>query len=464
MPETLRGRRGLLCQARGAARPLAPTGHPREQAVYNESLLPPVLRCLVPLRTARGFLVRFESGHDHHDSCFLVHADPRSAPTSGGGSAAAQPSPAPLDRQAVGLVATGGLLSAAVFGANRYLSGWNRPEITTQLTHTVSRGDLVVTVTEDGNLESAKNVDIKCQVAGGSSILSIVDDGSTVKQGDKLVQLDSSTLEEQINQQKIAFEKARTLKIQAEKNFAVAQLAVKEYLEGTFKQSLQDAESAITIAQENLKSAQNSLEYSERMFRKGYVSSLELEGQRFSVQRAQLELDSAHTAREVLVNFTKAKTLQDLESQRDTADAQVKSENAAYDLEEIRLKRLENQLAGTIISAPQDGMVVYANEPAVDLASNSRRSKRAPPFANGRPSCDCPICRKCRSKSTCMNPRSKTSGPACEPAFAFWIVSGPAASRPWPTNRNPPASSRPTSRNTLRSCGSMVSPRGCGRA
>ena len=149
-------------------------------------------------------------------------------------------------------------------------------------------------------------------------------------------------------------------KIQAEKNFAVAQLAVKEYLEGTFKQSLQDADSAITIAQENLKSAQNSLEYSERMFRKGYVSSLELESQRFSVQHAQLELDSANR-RDVLVNFTKAKTLQDLES-REHGRRAGESENAAL-LEEIRLKRLENQLAGTIITAPQDGMVVYANEP-----------------------------------------------------------------------------------------------------
>jgi RND family efflux transporter MFP subunit len=260
------------------------------------------------------------------------------------------------------LVVLVGLLAAAVWGSGQYLSRLTSQSRKVMLTHVVSRGELLVTVTEDGNLESASNVDIKCQVAGGSSILWIVRDGSQVKAGDKLVELDSSTLEETINQQRIAYEKARSTKIQAEKTFEVAKLAVREYLEGTYKKALQDAETLITISLENLRSAQNSLEHAERMFRKGYVSNLELEGQRFAVERAQLELDSARTAKDVLTDFTKVKTLQDLESQRDTAEATMKSELAAFDLEESRLKRLESQLAQCTITAPADGMVVYANE------------------------------------------------------------------------------------------------------
>jgi RND family efflux transporter MFP subunit len=255
-----------------------------------------------------------------------------------------------------------GLLSAAVWGSGQYLGSFTAKKADTALTHTVRRGELLVTVTEDGNLESASNLDIKCQVAGGTSILWIIPDGSEVKAGDKLVELDSAALEESINQQRILYEKARSTRIQAEKTFEVAKLAVREYLEGTFKKELQDAEKLITISMENLRSAQNSMEHAERMFRKGYVSNLELEGQRFAVERAQLELDSATTARDVLVNFTKVKMLQDLESQRDTAEAQMKSEMAAFDLEESRLKRLEAQLEQCTITAPTDGMVVYANE------------------------------------------------------------------------------------------------------
>ena len=70
----------------------------------------------------------------------------------------------------------------------------------------------------------------------------------------------------------------------------------------------------------------------QRMFRKGYVSQLELEGQQFSVQRAQLELDSARTAKEVLEKYTKVKTLEDLQSKVETAKAKMESEKAAFAL------------------------------------------------------------------------------------------------------------------------------------
>ncbi len=230
------------------------------------------------------------------------------------------------------------------------------------LTHEIQSEDLLITVTEEGNVESAQNVEVKCQVAGGSSILRIVDDGKQVKEGEKLVELDSSALEDQINTQRIAYEKARATKLQSEKNFSVAQISVREYLEGTYQQLIQDAEALITIAEENLRAAKNSQGHSEKMFRKGYVSELDLEGSRFAVERAELELGSAKTAKKVLEEFTKEKTLEDLRSQRDNAEAQMKSDASAFELEETRLKRLEDQLANCTILAPQDGMVVYANE------------------------------------------------------------------------------------------------------
>jgi RND family efflux transporter MFP subunit len=230
------------------------------------------------------------------------------------------------------------------------------------LTYTVEPTDLLISVTEDGNVESGSNVELKCQVAGGSSILSIVEDGKQVKKDDPLVVLDSSQIEDQINQQKITYEKARSAMIQAEKDHQVAQISVKEYLEGTYKKEIQDAEAQITISLENLRTAENVLEYSQRMFRKGYIGALELESQEFAVQRAQLELDSANTSKEVLVNFTKLKMVEELESQLETARARMESEKAAFALEESRLERLQKQLDNCKIIAPQDGMVVYANE------------------------------------------------------------------------------------------------------
>jgi HlyD family secretion protein len=224
------------------------------------------------------------------------------------------------------------------------------------------RGELLITVVEDGNMESASNVDVKCQVAGGSSILWIVADGEYVQAGDKIVELDSSALEDQISSQKNVFNAAKATLIQAQQDYEVALISVREYEEGTYTKDLQDHDKEITIAQENLRSAESALEHAQMMFRKGYVSSNELDAQKFAVQRAELELASSETAKRVLEEFTKTKTLEELKSQADIAEARKDSEEAAFQLEDSRLKKLEAQKENCLITAPSSGMIVYANE------------------------------------------------------------------------------------------------------
>lgn len=247
------------------------------------------------------------------------------------------------------------------WGANHY--GLFSPESTAaRLMHKVSRGDLIVTVTEDGNLESASNIDIRCQVFGGATIKDIVVDGTFVKQGEKLVELDSAAIDEQILTQRIQYEKARAVRDQAVNDLVAAKIALREYVEGTFVKELQTADSAVTVANENLRSARNTLDFTERMYRKGYVTTLQKEAQEFSVKKAQLDVDLAETAKKVLQEFTFEKMKNELETKVATAEAKAKSEEAAFQLEDSKLKRLENQKANCIIMAPQAGMVVYANE------------------------------------------------------------------------------------------------------
>jgi HlyD family secretion protein len=232
-------------------------------------------------------------------------------------------------------------------------------QVTTQ---PVGRGRLLVTVTEDGNLESASNVEIRCQVAGGGTIIWIIPDGSMVEAGQELVRLDQSVIEDQLNTQKIAYEKAVATKIQADEDYSAAEISVKEYEQGTYLKDLQSAESQIKVAMENMRSAENTLSHTERMFRKGFVTSLQLEADKFAVERAKLDLDAAKTAKKVLEEFTKPKTLKGLQATRDAADARRRSEQAALNLEKDKLDRLQNQLKFSVIKAPQRGMVIFAND------------------------------------------------------------------------------------------------------
>ncbi len=229
-------------------------------------------------------------------------------------------------------------------------------------TYKVKRGDLVVTVTEEGSLESAENVEVKCEVAGGTSIVWIIDDGKEVKKGTELLRLDASKLKEDVGQQKIAYEKAVASKIQAAKDFDAAKIAVEEYKEGTYKKDVSEAESKVTVARGSLRSAENTLQHGERMFRKGYISPLQLEAQKTAVEHAKLDLGTAEIARDVLQKFTRPKMIQELESKRDAAEAKRDSEKASLDLEQAKLKRLTTQLEKCTVLAPKEGLVIYANE------------------------------------------------------------------------------------------------------
>ena len=229
-------------------------------------------------------------------------------------------------------------------------------------TTVVRRGELMISVTEEGSLVSDENVDIVCGVAGGATIVWLIDDGARVTEGTEIVRLDDSTLAENATAQRIAFEKARAAMIQAEKDHAAGTIAVEEYKEGTFKKELRMAESSVTAATERLQATRNTLAYGERMFRKGYIASQQLEAQKSAVARAELDLGTAEIALDALTRFTKPKMITELESVRDAAAARLASEQAALELEQVKLDRLNAQLSKCVVMAPKDGLVIYANE------------------------------------------------------------------------------------------------------
>lgn len=265
-------------------------------------------------------------------------------------------------RTLVLLAAAGGLAAASPWVLAHIGRGDAAEALAKMPSYTVERGELRISVTEDGSLVSDENVDIVCGVAGGATIVWLIDDGARVTEGTELVRLDSSKLSEDVSAQKIAFEKARAAKIQAEKDYAAATIAVEEYTEGTYKKELRKAESDLTAATERLQAAHNALDHGERMFRKGYITPQQLDAQKSSVERAELDQGTAEIALDVLERFAKPKMITELQSKRDAAEAKRDSEIAALELEKAKLERLTSQLAKCTVTAPKDGLVIYAND------------------------------------------------------------------------------------------------------
>ena len=255
-----------------------------------------------------------------------------------------------------------GVLAAVVCGASgcgSVLGGSSPAELEATLTHTIARGDLSVVVTEQGGLESSSNKEIKCKVRGQATVLWVIETGTDVKPGDELVRLDSSTIEDNISTKKISYQTALATFAQSDTDVAVAKIDIDEYLEGTYKADLKTKQKDVAIAKSNLRSSQSILDHSKDMFRKGYVSTLEVEGNTFSLEQAGLELEVANTNLEVLNRFTKAKTLTDLRGKLKAKQAKMESDKANLDLEKSKLDREEKQLENCVILADSAGMVIF---------------------------------------------------------------------------------------------------------
>lgn len=221
-------------------------------------------------------------------------------------------------------------------------------------------------VVERGDIESSSNVEVRCQVQGrgasGTTIIEIVPEGKYVQAGDFLVKLDDSALQADLVQQQIAANTSRALMVEAQSDVETAKLELQEYENGTFRQAEQGLESDEFVAKETLRRAEEYLRYSERLASRGYVTEVQLEADRFAVEKARKELDSVRTKIEVLNRFTKQKSLNKLRADVETAEARLASRENSHKLDAEKLTQIEAQLALCVITAPTSGQVVYATD------------------------------------------------------------------------------------------------------
>ena len=232
--------------------------------------------------------------------------------------------------------------------------------------HTVERDDFVLEITERGEVESSGVTEVRSEVKSknttGVAILQIVPEGTQVEEGDFLVELDSSSLDEERTSQQIVVNTSQAMEIESRNLYETALIAKQEYLEGTFVQERQTIESEVFVAEENLNRAKEYYEFSKKLASKGYVNELQLEADQFAVEKSLKELEAARTKLRVLEEFTKAKMLKQLESDIATTKAKWESDKKTAALDVEKLRDIEDQIAKCMITAPKAGTVVYAHQ------------------------------------------------------------------------------------------------------
>lgn len=340
----------------------------------------------------------------------------------------------------IGVLLLGGLAAGAAMLAGPDLKSpfsqffqSSRPDL---VLHKVRPEFLAVTVVERGTLESAENKDVVCKVKAGSkgtyasTVRWVIDDGTLVKEGQLLMELDDSALQDQYLTQSIAVDKARaewekadsehliTVKQNqsdlalTEAALRVAELDVDKYLgiridpmlepvgaiagalstlveRGEYRQLLDDVSGRLKLAEADLESYRDRAAWAERSARLGYQTDSQARAEQSKLASALDNVEKLRKEKYVLETFLRRRNMTDLTGKLDVArfdydraqkqaiakESQAESSRrtaySVYQQELQKLRDIEEQIRQCRIVSPQDGMVVYYKESGSRWSNNN---------------------------------------------------------------------------------------------
>lgn len=263
-------------------------------------------------------------------------------------------------RLALGL--TSAALAAWFLWGDRLLARSNALGGRSGLTAVVVRGEFLDELPVRGELDSSNNTEVRCEVRSLNGqwfrILDVVEEGTYVRPGDFLLQLDPTPLITERNRQLIVVEQARAAVVRARTAYESAVVAQREYLNGEYALARITLERQLKVAENAARTARAYLEASKKLYAQGYITRQQLEADEFAMKKADSDVRFARTKLRILERVTKVKRLADLQSYVAIGKVNLESAEFALSRHEERLREIDKQIELCTIRAPVAGEVV----------------------------------------------------------------------------------------------------------
>jgi len=249
-------------------------------------------------------------------------------------------------------------------------------------TREVKPGKVRFEVIERAYLEPSRAQVFHSEVEGRATIISLRPDGSQVKKGELICELDSSPFKEKLVNQTITAKSAEAAYEKARLAREAAEIALTEYVEGTLKQERLDLKTTFASAQSAVREATVRLErirdvrkrVKEALAGKGaaatpadMVAELDIEDRLGSaertLQRKRRALERAKARQEVLEKSTSQKRSAELKGEVEHRRSDELTRLVAWRLEKSMAMALRQQIERCKIDAPFHGYIVLANDP-----------------------------------------------------------------------------------------------------
>ena len=197
---------------------------------------------------------------------------------------------------------------------------------------------------------------------GSTRIVEIMAEGTPVKAGDVVAKLDASAYEEEERSQRIRYLQAKSYVEQAQSMLDVAEITLREYRDGIYPQDLQLIRQYTESCVIDRDRSRSNLKWSRDMLKLGYRTPFQVRGDELALQQCEIALTEAQGMYERLSKWTGPKIIKSLEANVAAIRSDLLTQEASFSLEKQRLERLRRNIDHCKLTAPGDGIVVYANQ------------------------------------------------------------------------------------------------------
>ncbi|GIW74766.1 MAG: hypothetical protein KatS3mg103_1288 [Phycisphaerales bacterium] len=257
--------------------------------------------------------------------------------------------------------------------------------------------DFDVSTVATGELEARQQVEIRNKLDSRATILTIAKEGTRVRKGDVLFTLNSESIEQQITEEESRVETARADLEAAENAYLIqlsdnesrlreanlelelAELALEQWRNGDHPKELERLQADLDSARRNYIRLRDKFELSKELFEKEFKSKNDFDQEQIQLLEAESRVKQAELALSTYCDYQSPRDEKQRTSAVEEARAKVervKKQNAIelaskdasrknarrqLELREERLAKLRQQLSYCVVTAPNDGLVVYSS-------------------------------------------------------------------------------------------------------
>ncbi len=253
----------------------------------------------------------------------------------------------------------------------------------------------VVSTTASGELQALKQIEVRSPIEEQATLVEIIDEGTTVKEGEVLCKFNTDNLESELDTEEADLESSQAALFAAENAYQIqvtenesairdaelklrlAKLTLEQWESGDRVMKLQELDLNIDEANRELARLEAKHEKNIDLLAEGFISKDQYDQDELQLVKARARVETVKLQKKSYIDFEQKKDREQMESDVQQAESQLENVKAQNEIkladkaadraqqnrrvvrDQSRVDKIRQQIEASTIKAPSDGMAIY---------------------------------------------------------------------------------------------------------